>query len=243
MTQHHGWNRRRFSRAIVAGLHMILISAAPWSSPAPSEQESNVTRTPANISEQARNAGLVSVEDLVPDLALDIRYAGDDNFTGEALYPASRCWLMESVALQLARVQQDLARDGLGIKVFDCYRPFHVQEKMWRLIRDERYVSKPVRDSEGRMVEGSRHSRGAAVDVSLVALETGLELPMPTAYDDFSETAHRDHHAGLTTAQIDNRERLADAMARHGFVGLATEWWHFDAEGWHRYPLLDIPIE
>ncbi|MCK9564135.1 MAG: M15 family metallopeptidase, partial [Bacteroidales bacterium] len=122
-----------------------------------------------------------------------------------------------------------------------CYRPFSVQERFWTLVADERYVGKPRRDSQGDPLEGSRHNRGAAVDVSLVNLASGEELAMPTDYDDFSERAAADY-GDLSAEVIANRKILTDAMAAHGFTVLPSEWWHFDAEGWEEYPLLDIEL-
>lgn len=116
----------------------------------------------------------------------------------------------------------------LGLRVLDCYRPLSVQKKFWELVPDERYVANPNK--------GSRHNRGFAVDLTLVDRE-GRELPMPSAYDDFSEKAHRDFPA--PGAAGDNRALLKAAMEREGFLGLPTEWWHFDFRGWEKAPLLD----
>lgn len=117
--------------------------------------------------------------------------------------------------------------------MFDCYRPLSIQKQLWALLPDERYVINPRK--------GSRHNRGAEVDVTLVDAK-GDELEMPTAYDDFSERAHRDHIL-LPASAIHNRELLEHIMTHHGFQGLATEWWHFDAEGWEHYPVLNQPLE
>ncbi len=195
-----------------------------------------------SLTPQAREAGLVDVSARIPGLVLDVRYATTDNFAGEAVYPAPRCWLQEPVAERLARVQGDLEGQGLGLKVFDCYRPFSVQERFWALVPDDRYVGRPVRGEDGSPVEGSRHNRGAAVDVSLVHLASGEALAMPTDYDDFSERAAADHDDGLEPRVIANRDTLIAAMAAHGFQVLPSEWWHFDAEGWEQYPLLDIEL-
>jgi zinc D-Ala-D-Ala dipeptidase len=127
-------------------------------------------------------------------------------------------------------VQEYLARSGLGLKVWDGYRPLSVQQKMWDLIRDERYVSNPAKNQ-------GRHTRGTAVDVTLVD-KRGRELPMPTDFDDFTERAHSDW-LGASTAQKDNRALLEAAMTRFGFEIYPYEWWHFDFHGWQSYPPLD----
>jgi D-alanyl-D-alanine dipeptidase len=177
-------------------------------------------------------ATLVDATSIVPHLALDIRYATTANFTHQRLYAHARCLLHEEVARRLADVQRELRARGLALVAHDCYRPLSVQKKMWTLVPDERYVSDPAK--------GSRHNRGAAVDVALVD-KRGRALPMPSAYDEFSERAHRDY-AGGTDAERANRALLDEVMRRHGFVGLPTEWWHFDAAEWQSYPLSDEPL-
>lgn len=178
-------------------------------------------------------APLVDTAAAVPGLRLDLRYATANNFTGRALYPVARCLLRPAVAAQLARAQRAAARQGLGLKVFDCYRPLAIQRQLWALVPDERYVANPAK--------GSRHNRGAAVDLTLVDA-TGTELPMPTGFDDFSPRAHRDY-TDLPPDAIANRARLEHLMTAAGFTGLPTEWWHFDADGWERYEVLDVPLE
>jgi D-alanyl-D-alanine dipeptidase len=180
--------------------------------------------------------GLVDATTLIPRLKLEIRYATADNFTHQRLYARARCLLEDPVARRLADVQRELRARKLGLLVYDCYRPLAVQKKMWQLVPDERYVSDPAK--------GSRHNRGAAVDITLVD-ERGRALPMPSGYDDFSERAHRDWAGGDDARAKEaraNRALLEDVMTRHGFVGLPTEWWHFDATEWQTYPILDEPL-
>ncbi|TPW20906.1 MAG: D-alanyl-D-alanine dipeptidase [Elusimicrobia bacterium] len=175
---------------------------------------------------------LADVPAVAPGVRLDIRYATADNFTKAVVYPAARCLLRPEAAAALAKVQADLSGAGLGLKVWDCYRPLSVQKRFWELVPDPRYVADPKK--------GSRHNRGAAVDLTLVDA-AGQELEMPTGYDDFSESAHRASTAGSPAARA-NAKRLDEAMARQGFKGLATEWWHFDFAGWEAFPLLDVPL-
>lgn len=220
------------ARAPLMALMLVLpLTAAP----------EPVPEAPTALPEAALAAGLVDVTARIPGLVLDVRYATSDNFVGAAVYPGPRCWLQADVAERLAAVQTGLNAQGLGLKIFDCYRPFSVQERFWTLVADERYVGKPQRDDKGDPAEGSRHNRGAAVDVSLVNLASGEELAMPTDYDDFSERAAADY-PDLPAEVIANREILTQAMAAHGFAVLPSEWWHFDAEGWEGYPLLDIEL-
>lgn len=185
-------------------------------------------RTPAADVDLAA-APLVPLQDVHPGIRVDLRYAGADNFTGQALYPpGTTCLLRAPVAARLARVQDRLAAQGLGLLVWDGYRPLAVQERMWALVPDTRYVADPRR--------GSRHNRGAAVDVTLVDA-AGRPLEMPTAYDDFSAAAHRDAPCRSPAAAA-HRALLEQAMEEAGFIGLATEWWHFDDPDWERYPIV-----
>lgn len=174
---------------------------------------------------------LVPVTDLAPSLVLDIRYATPDNFMKRQLYPAPAAWLRCEAARALAAVQRDLAERGLGLKVFDAYRPYSVTEAMWELLKDPDYVADPTR--------GSRHNRGAAVDVTLVELSTGRELPMPTGYDEFTPEAWHDA-GGVSEEAAQNRAILRATMEKHGFDALPSEWWHYDYRGWDRYHLLNV---
>lgn len=180
-----------------------------------------------------RPEDLVDVQKFVPDVVLDIRYATTNNFTGQRLYPFAQCYLRRATAEKLAAAQAELKPLGYGLKIYDGYRPLSVQRKMWEVFPQPGYVADPKK--------GSRHNRGAAVDVTLIRLADGGELPMPTPYDDFTRRAHRDFME-LPADVIQNRELLERVLTKHGFVGLATEWWHFDDRDWRDYPLLDIPV-
>jgi D-alanyl-D-alanine dipeptidase len=175
---------------------------------------------------------LIDIATVAPSVKLDLRYATADNFMKKKLYPVARCLLHREVAVALADVARDLAARHLGLKLWDCYRPLSIQKKFWALLPDERYVADPQK--------GSRHNRGAAVDVTLVD-EKGHELVMPTPFDEFSPRAHRDF-TGASPAAANNRSLLEAAMARRGFTGLPTEWWHFDFRGWERWPVADQPL-
>ncbi|MDB6124712.1 MAG: D-alanyl-D-alanine dipeptidase [Pedosphaera sp.] len=173
---------------------------------------------------------LVNVEKLIPGIVLDIRYATTNNFTGKQLYPVAKCYLRKPAAENLKLVQEDLHGMGYALKVFDAYRPLSVQKKMWEVYPHEGFVANPAK--------GSRHNRGAAVDLTLITLD-GKEVPMPTGYDDFTEKAHR-RYMDLPENVIKNRKLLSDVMRKHGFHGLPTEWWHFDFQNSEKYEILDI---
>lgn len=175
---------------------------------------------------------LVDIRSINPRIALDIRYATTNNFVKQKLYPAARCILRAGVAQQLSQVQTDLETRGLGLKVYDCYRPLAIQKVLWNIKPDPQYVADPA--------YGSRHNRGAAVDVTLVD-RSGKELPMPTGFDDFSDRAARSYN-NLPANVRQNRQTLEDAMVKAGFIPLATEWWHFDGKGWQNYSVRDVPF-
>lgn len=184
-------------------------------------------------------AGLVDITKAAPDVRLDIRYATPNNFTHVTVYPAARCYLRADVAARLARVQAALEKQGLGLKVFDCYRPFSIQKKFWALVPNEDWVAKPV-EKDGKPVTGSKHNRGAAVDLTLVDAK-GNEVPMPSGFDDFTAKARRDY-TGSSAEALANSKLLEAAMVKEGFEPLPTEWWHFDGPGWQQDDLLDVPF-
>src|SRR3989338_2315248 len=175
---------------------------------------------------------LIDIRQVHPRVLVEVRYATPDNFMGEALYPEARCLLRRETAAKLAHAQDALELRGLGLKVFDGYRPLSVQKKMWARFPLEGFVANPAK--------GSNHNRGAAVDVILVDKE-GHELAMPSAYDEFTERSHRDYPGGTPEAR-ENRLILRETMKAAGFKGIETEWWHFDDTDAKDYPLLDLPF-
>jgi D-alanyl-D-alanine dipeptidase len=181
---------------------------------------------------QSASPPLVALAKVDPSIVIDLRYATTQNVFGTRLYRQPRCLLRRSVAERLARVQASLRRQGLGLKVWDAYRPQSVQRRMWAIRGGSRYLASPRR--------GSRHSRGAAVDVTLVDAR-GRELPMPTGFDAFTARASRRYRGGSPVTRR-NRRLLEAAMTAQGFHPNPGEWWHFDAPDWRRYPLLDLPL-
>jgi D-alanyl-D-alanine dipeptidase len=167
-------------------------------------------------------------------ITLDIRYATADNFMKKPLYPVAKAYLRAPVARALAEVNRELATRGLGIKVYDAYRPYRVTEAMWEPIKNPDYVADPAK--------GSRHNRGAAVDLTLIDLRTGAELPMPTGYDDFTERAAHSF-TDLPADALANRAILRDVMVKHGFEPLPSEWWHYDFKGWDSFSLMDVGLD
>jgi zinc D-Ala-D-Ala dipeptidase len=179
---------------------------------------------------------LVELVKLDPTIRLDLRYATANNFTGRALYSAPRAFLQADAAAALVRAHVRAKGDGFGLTIFDAYRPWRVTKKLWdETPRKQRnYVANPKK--------GSRHNRGCAVDLTLHDLGHGQTVEMPSAFDDFSERAHRDY-GGASAAATANRTRLATYLEAENFEGLSNEWWHFDYRDWSKHPILDIPFE
>lgn len=174
---------------------------------------------------------LVEVSAVIPDAVIDLRYATSDNFTGEVLYPKASCKLRRAVVRRLAKAADLLRAQDRRLLIWDCYRPSSIQAELWKRVPDERYVANPK--------TGSRHNRGAAIDVALVDLE-GNPVELPTKFDDFSKAAHRSR--ALAGARGREAKRLHVAMTKAGFVPLPTEWWHFDAPDAAKYPVSDAPL-
>lgn len=184
--------------------------------------------------EKDPNKELVDLEKFVPGLVLDIRYATTNNFTGEKIYDLAKAYARKPVAEALKQVQTDLKKMGLGIKIFDGYRPYKATVKFYEIYGDTTYVASPYR--------GSRHNRGCALDLTVINLKTGKELEMPTGYDSFKKEAWPSTPVS-DPAIRKNRTLLIDAMQKHGFKVNGSEWWHFDFIGWQKYDVLDIDFE
>jgi D-alanyl-D-alanine dipeptidase len=176
---------------------------------------------------------LIDLETEIPDVRLDIRYASKNNFTGAQIYSLPKAFLRKPAAFQLKIVQEKLKAKGLGLTVYDAYRPYSDTLRFFEIVPDPAFCADPR--------YGSRHNRGCAVDVSLYDLESGLPLQMPSDYDDFSEKAHPAYSADPVSAA--NRDLLIAVMETRGFKVYPTEWWHFDFKGWEKYPLMDIRFE
>jgi len=179
---------------------------------------------------------LLDVEKVNSSIFVDMRYATKRNFTGEKIYSSARCLLRPKVAERLSRVEKRLRAKGYGLKVWDAYRPKSAQQKLWDATPGKlrRYVASPKK--------GSKHTRGAAVDVTLTD-SLGRELQMPTPFDTFNIRARSAYTKGVPKIAIRNRTILHDAMKAEGFLSVSGEWWHFNDPGWRRYPLLDVDFQ
>lgn len=177
---------------------------------------------------------LVNLETYIPGIVIDIRYATDNNFTGTTIYTAPKAWLRKEAADSLLKVQHILNAQGLGIKVFDAYRPYAATLYFYEVYKDTTFVAAPWK--------GSIHNRGGAIDLTLINLETGEELAMPTPFDEFSEKASHSY-SDLPADVIVNREKLLKTMIENGFTMYENEWWHYNIKGRDKYALMDISFE
>jgi len=183
--------------------------------------------------EQYRAAGdLVDIQAMNPNIVLDIAYATPNNFVNSIVYETPKCFLHKDAASAIDRVQRHLEFAGFGLKIWDGYRPLWAQQMLWNILPDDRYVAPPQK--------GGRHTRGTAVDLTLIYLSSGEELLMPTPFDDFTSNAHRDCQT-LSEEILHNRQFLEDTMVTIGhFVPYFYEWWHFDLQNWQNYTPLNV---
>ncbi|HEX8052795.1 MAG TPA: M15 family metallopeptidase [Thermoleophilaceae bacterium] len=186
---------------------------------------------------QLERAGLTDLRTHAPELAVDMRYATDRNFTGAPLpgYCAQEPYLRLRAARALGRAQRRLRSDGLGLMVFDAYRPARASRAMVRWAR------RTGREDllNGWIAARSNHNRGAAVDLTLVHLDTVKPLAMGTEYDAFSS---RSATAAVGGKALRNRLRLKRALEVEGFRNYRREWWHYDFPAELRAPRIDVAL-
>jgi len=182
-----------------------------------------------------READLLELVKLDKTIKLDIRYARTDNFVGKVVYNEARAFLQRPAAEAVVRVHKLLKKQGLGIVIFDGYRPWTITKLFWEVTPDaqRKYVANPK--------TGSKHNRGCAVDLSIYDLKTGKLVPMPSDFDEFTERASPDYKGG-SAEETRNRDLLRKLMEAEGFTVNANEWWHFDYKDWQTYAIYDIPF-
>jgi len=182
----------------------------------------------AAASAEPKYDNLVDVKSIDPTIMVELRYGTTRNLTGRPLYPpATPALVRPVVAERLVKAQRYLRPQGYRLKIWDAYRPMSVQMELWRTTRNSAFVADP---QEG---DGSLHTWGVAVDVTLVDL-AGREAAMPTGFDEFTPAA-RLHYKGDDPAIGLHVKVLRDAMHKGGFVGEVNEWWHFVASDWKKY--------
>lgn len=180
------------------------------------------------------NNELVEIKKAIPNITLDIRYATKNNFMKQVMYKQARAFARKPVVESLKKIQKALNKKGYGLKIFDGYRPYATTVEFYKKASDKNFVANPAK--------GSKHNRGCAVDLTLINLKTGKEIPMPTPYDSFSAAAAANYEP-VTNEVRKNRNFLMATMKKYGLNVLENEWWHYDFVGWQRYNIMDIPFE
>ena len=166
----------------------------------------------------AQQNDFVLLRSLSNDFIFDMKYATPDNFLKQAVYDCGECYLRKSTAKALVKANEEFKSLGYRIKLFDCYRPLSVQKKMWKILPGTHYVANPAK--------GSKHNRGAAVDLTLVDAQ-GKELDMGTPFDFFGKKAH---HTCTTLPKkvLENRKLLKGVLNKYNFKSIFSEWWHYE---------------
>lgn len=198
-------------------------------------QEARAARPPQEHGE-FREPDLVEPTRLDPTIRLDIRYATTNNFLGSVFYAQPRAVLQRPAAQALVRVHRALREKGYGLLIHDAYRPWFVTKVFWDATPDamKMFVADPS--------QGSRHNRGAAVDLTLYDVKTGQPVEMVGTYDETSDRSYPDYPGG-TSLQRWHRELLRDAMEAEGFSVYPIEWWHYDYADWRKYPIGNAPFD
>ena len=165
-----------------------------------------------------QQSDFVRLKDLSPDFVYELKYATTDNFLKQAVYDCGECYLRKSTAEALVKANEAFKQLGYRIKLFDCYRPLSVQKKMWKILPGTHYVANPAK--------GSKHNRGAAVDLTLVDAE-GKELNMGTPFDFFGKEAHHTY-TQHSKEVLENRKLLKETLDKFNFKSIYSEWWHYE---------------
>ena len=186
--------------------------------------------------EDKRKAHLIELISLDDTIKLNIRYATENNFMGKKVYPEARVFLQKPAADAIVRVHKKLKKQGFGLVIYDGYRPWTITKLFWDTVKPEhrKFVADPAK--------GSKHNRGCAVDLGIFDLETGLSVPMPSAFDEFTERASPNYPGG-TEEERRNRDLLRSLMEAEGYTVNPDEWWHFDYKDWEKYAIYDISFE
>ena len=165
-----------------------------------------------------QQSDFVRLKDLSADFVYELKYATPDNFLKQAVYDCGECYLRKSTAEALVKANETFKQLGYRIKLFDCYRPLSVQKKMWKILPGTHYVANPAK--------GSKHNRGAAVDLTLVDAQ-GRELNMGTPFDFFGKEAHHTY-TEHTKEVLENRKLLKETLNKYNFKSIYSEWWHYE---------------
>lgn len=189
---------------------------------------------PKKSAEAWASEPMVDLSEACPTIRIELRYATSRNITGRPIYPPyARCFVRQSMVPRLQRAQDYLNEKGYGLKIWDAYRPEWAQKILWHAVPNPDFLQPPSQSA-------SMHTRGVAVDATLVTLE-GSELRMPTGFDDFTPAANM-HYAGDDPIVARHLRLLQAAMAKGGFLGMHGEWWHFVARDYENCEPVDLDI-
>lgn len=161
----------------------------------------------------------VLVNKYIPDIYVELMYATDNNFTGVRIYGFTDAYLRYGTVKKLANVQKELKEQGYSLKIWDAYRPFEAQQKLWEVYPDPNYVANPANGMK-------KHNLGGTVDITMVAAD-GTVISMPTEFDDFSLKADRNYSDIDNEGAVKNVMILQNAMENNGFTGYQGEWWDY----------------
>lgn len=161
----------------------------------------------------------VLVNKYIPDIYVELMHATDNNFTGVRIYDFTDAYLRYGTVKKLANVQKELKEQGYSLKIWDAYRPFEAQQKLWEVYPDPNYVANPANGMK-------KHNLGGTVDITMVAAD-GSIIPMPTEFDDFSLKADRNYSDIDNEEAVNNVMILQNAMENNGFTGYQGEWWDY----------------
>lgn len=193
--------------------------------PAETMQETAEPEIPLETADPAPEASakpesddFVPVAEYLPQAEVDLRYATENNFTGQIIYDFTEAYLRYGTVQKLAEAQAALEEDGYSLLIWDAFRPVEAQFRLWEVCPDPVYVANPETGF-------SSHSRGNTVDVTLTD-EAGNAVEMPSGFDDFSSLADRDYSDASEEAAA-NAKLLEDVMTACGFRPYSGEWWHF----------------
>lgn len=168
---------------------------------------------------EPENDEYVLVKKYIPDIYVELRYATENNFTGVKIYDFTEAYLRYGTVKKLAQVQKELKQQGYSLKIWDAYRPFEAQQKLWEIYPDPNYVANPANGMK-------KHNLGGTVDITMVAAD-GTVISMPTEFDDFSLKADRDYSDIEDEEAVKNVMILQNAMENNGFTGYQGEWWDY----------------
>lgn len=183
-----------------------------------------------------RPSDLVEIVSLDSTIKLDIRYASSNNFVGTPFYSEARAFLQRPAAEAVVRAHRALRAQGYGLLIHDAYRPWYVTRMFWDATPPDKHMF--VADPS----QGSRHNRGAAVDLTLYDLPTGQEIRMTGGYDEFSDRSYP-FYPGGTALERWQRDLLRHTMEAQGFTVYDAEWWHFDYKDWGQYPIGNVTFD